>query len=145
MKDFPLGTFIYIEVPINPFEGGAGELTEFLFNETSALFCFVKGQVMQLLFKKTWIFPGSCRLADPPLERAGGRGTHFPVHLFYFWNSCFFVGWSRGPGRYLIFCFSKFNMECNQNHVCGPLGVHVMTIFVRTYIFAKIELANNHG
>ena len=40
-----------------------------------------------------------------------------------------FVLRSTGPGRYIIFSLIKFQVECIQNHVWGPLGVRVMTIF----------------
>ena len=47
---------------------------------------------------------------------------------------------STGPGRYLIFFLVKFHVECRQNHVWGPPGARVMSIFVKTYIFGKVEL-----
>ena len=28
----------------------------------------------------------------------------------------------------------KFQVECRQNHICGPPGARVMSIFVKTYI-----------
>ena len=52
---------------------------------------------------------------------------------------------STGPGRYLIFGFRKCHVECCQNHVWGPPGARVMSIFVKTYISAKDALVENHG
>ena len=33
----------------------------------------------------------------------------------------------------------KFHVECCQNHVWGPPGARVMSIFIKTYIFAKVR------
>ena len=33
----------------------------------------------------------------------------------------------------------------NRNHVGGPLVARVMSIFVKTYIFVKVDLGDNHG
>ena len=64
---------------------------------------------------------------------------HFP-NIEYF-----AVYGSTGPGRYLIFFLVKFPVECRQNHVWGPPGARVMSIFVKTYICVKVELGHNHG
>ena len=50
-----------------------------------------------------------------------------------------------GPGRYLIFFLVRFRVECNQNHVWEPPGARVMSIFVKTYIFARDVLDETHG
>ena len=39
----------------------------------------------------------------------------------------------------------KFHVECIQNHVWGHLGARVISIFVKTYMFGKVELGDNHG
>ena len=33
----------------------------------------------------------------------------------------------------------KFHIECRQNHVWGPPGARVMSIFIKTYIFVKVR------
>ena len=52
---------------------------------------------------------------------------------------------STGLGRYLIFFLMKFHVECRQNHVWGPPGARVISIFVKTYIFGKDALGGTHG
>ena len=52
---------------------------------------------------------------------------------------------STGPGRYLTLFVVFFHVECTENHVWGPLGVRVMSIFVKTYICVKVELGDAHG
>ena len=49
------------------------------------------------------------------------------------------------PGRHSLVLVMKFHVECNQNHVWGPPGARVMTMFVKTYIFVKVELGHNRG
>ena len=39
----------------------------------------------------------------------------------------------------------KFHVECIQNHVWGPPGARVMSIFVKTNILAKDVLGETHG
>ena len=39
----------------------------------------------------------------------------------------------------------KFNVECRQNHVWGVPVAQVMSIFVKTCIFAKDALGETHG
>ena len=46
---------------------------------------------------------------------------------------------STNPGRYLIFFLVKFPVECRQNHVWGPSGAQVTSIFIKTYIFVKVR------
>ena len=50
----------------------------------------------------------------------------------------------QAPGG-ISFFLVKFSGECSQNHVWGPLGARVMTIFIKTYICAKVELGDRHG
>ena len=38
-----------------------------------------------------------------------------------------------------MFCLMKFNVERRQNHVWGPPGDRVMSIFIKTYIFVKVR------
>ena len=46
-------------------------------------------------------------------------------------------------GRYPFFSGVKFHVECTRNLACGPLGARVMSIFVKTYLFVKVELGDN--
>ena len=39
-----------------------------------------------------------------------------------------------------LFFLVKFHVECRQSHVWGPPGAQVMSMFVKTYIFGKVEL-----
>ena len=52
---------------------------------------------------------------------------------------------STGPGRHPHVFVVKFTVECTKNHVLGPPGARVMGIFVKTYIFVKVELGDDHG
>ena len=52
---------------------------------------------------------------------------------------------STGLGRYAIVLSTTIHVECIQNHVWGPPGARVMTIFIKTYICVKVDLSNNHG
>ena len=91
--------------------------------------------------------------------------VHFyPLFFFNFWRTHFFdivflqlfedpllsivfsAFWrSTGPGRYLIFCFEKFPVECRQNHVWEPIfGLSYDHIYENMY-FTKVELDDTHG
>ena len=70
---------------------------------------------------------------------------HFwvPSHIGFclFW---FFEGLRALGGNPFLFLM-KFNVECTQNHVWGPPVARVMSIFVKAYIFGKVELGEAHG
>ena len=51
---------------------------------------------------------------------------------------------STSPGRYLIFFLVKFQVECTQNHVWGPLGPRYEHI-CKTYGILKIHLYKPRG
>ena len=85
-------------------------------------------------------FSSSRGAAAPRTPRSGGRAGGGPISRSIFFEFLEFVWGSTGPGRYLIFFLVKFHVECRQNHVWGPPGARVMSIFVKTYIFGKVEL-----
>ena len=59
---------------------------------------------------------------------------------------CFvFVGGLQALGGIPSFVLMKFYIECNQNHVWGPPGARVMSIFVKICIFAREVLGEIHG
>ena len=63
----------------------------------------------------------------------------FLILVFLF--CCFF--WYTGLGRHPLVFVVKFYVECNQNHVWGPLGAWVMIIFAdlreTSRIFAELR------
>ena len=86
-------------------------------------------------------------------ERSGEEGgadglagaTHFWCIVLYFWNCWdFFLGVYR-PWRLSHFFSREISVEYTQNHIWGPLGARVMSIFVKTCIFEKVKLGDNHG
>ena len=83
------------------------------------------------------IFSRGAAALVPPARADGRARDPYPDNLFNFWD--LFWG-STGPGRYLIFFLVKFHVECTHNHVWGPPGARVMTIFIKAYIFVKVEL-----
>ena len=95
----------------------------------------------------TGVFPGGCRPSDPPHKRAG-MGSGGPIlgciFLYFSMCFCFFVVGFR-PREVLILLLVKFHVECRQNHVWVPPGGQVMSIFVKTDIFAKDALGETHG
>ena len=52
---------------------------------------------------------------------------------------------STGLGRHSILFLLKIHVECTQNHVWGPPGARVMSIFVKTYILGNVALGETHG
>ena len=83
----------------------------------------------------------SSRGAAPPgpPTRADGRARGEPTlsTLFFFTfvgpypEIVFFLHFlTFCPGSYLISFLLKFHVECTQNHVWGPPGPRVMSIFV---------------
>ena len=54
-------------------------------------------------------------------------------------------GGLQAPGGISSFFLVKFHVEWRQNHVWGPPGARVMIIFVKTYIFGKVELSGTHA
>ena len=76
----------------------------------------------------------------------GWERDPFDRALFFISGFVGICGWrSTGPGRYPILSSMKFRVECSQKHVWGPPGARVMSIFVKTYIFVKVELGDDHG
>ena len=57
------------------------------------------------------------------------------LYVFRFLLGCFLR--STGSGRHLILFLLKFHVKRRQNHVWGPPGARVMSIFIKTYIFLK--------
>ena len=102
-----------------------------------------------------FFLPGGLPPAEPP-ARADGRGTHF-LHIVFFrllkspYSAhcfCFFTfGGVYKPreARHPVVFVTKFHIECIQNHVLGPLGGRVMSIFVNTCISVEVELGDSNG
>ena len=84
-----------------------------------------------------------------PPARPGGRGfwgTHFGLRVFlvFVFLGIVVCGFQASEGS-SFFLLVKLNIECRQNHVWGPPGARVMSIFVKTYIFGKDALDETHG
>ena len=76
------------------------------------------------------VFPGGCRPAR-------AEALHCLWHLyvvFVFFDFLILVWVSTGPGRHALVFVLKFHVECNQNHVWGPLGARDMSIFCETCV-----------
>ena len=81
----------------------------------------------------------------PRTPRSGGRACGGPISRWFFLKFLELFGGSTGPGKYLNFFLVKFHVGCTQNHVWGPPGPRVMSIFVKTYICARDVLGETHG
>ena len=98
-------------------------------------------------YPRCFLFRG-LRPPDLPLGRTGGRAgdplyphfvvSLFPAHILHIVFSSLFEG-LQALGGISSFFLVKFHVECHQNHVCGPPGARVMSIFIKTYIFVKIR------
>ena len=63
--------------------------------------------------------------------------------MFDLWEFVF-LG-STGSGRYAFVEVMKFDFECNQNQVWGPLGPGDMSIFVKHVLLAEIARGYIHS
>ena len=86
-----------------------------------------------------FIFPDGCGT-----PRSGGRAGGGPISWCVVFEFFEFVWGSTGPERYLMFFVVKFYVECIQNHVRGPLGALVLNLFVKAFIFVKVEKSVNN-
>ena len=84
------------------------------------------------------------RHPDPRLGWVGGDPISSCICLDFL-ISLDFILRPTGPRRYAIVLGVKFQVECGQNHVWGPLGARDLSIFVKhVFLVAEIALGNNH-
>ena len=65
--------------------------------------------------------------------------------VFFFYYFFGLVGGPTSTGRYLIFVSREVSRRMHSKPGLGALGARVMSIIVKTNIFVKVELGDNHG
>ena len=82
------------------------------------------------------------------MQAGGGSGGPILGCIFVFFVFCVFCifdcGFQTSGGSSFLFLV-KFQVECRHNHVWGPPGARVMSIFVKAFILKEIVLGDNHS